>query len=115
MKIALAQFRTPIGSPEALRPHREAIRAAKEAGAQLVVCPELSLLGYPPRDLLLRKGVAEHCLRLAEELAREVPESMLVLVGLPTPASRRPFRNAVALLRGGRIEGFAAKHMGRRS
>ena len=98
MKIVLAQFRTQIGSTDALRPHREAIRKAKESGAQLVVCPELSLLGYPPRDLLLRKGVAEHCLRLAEGLAREVPESMLVLVGLPTRATDRPFHNAVALL-----------------
>jgi len=111
VKIVLAQFRTQIGSTDALRPHREAIRAAKEAGAQLVVCPELSLLGYPPRDLLLRKGVAERCLRMAEELASEVPESMLVLVGLPTRAANRPFHNAVAMLRGGRIEGVATKQL----
>lgn len=111
MKIVLAQFRTQIGSTDALRPHREAIRTAKEAGAQLVVCPELSLLGYPPRDLLLRKGVAERCLRMAEELAPEVPESMLVLVGLPTRAANRPFHNAVAMLRGGRIEGVATKQL----
>ncbi|MEY3143398.1 MAG: Glutamine-dependent synthetase [Planctomycetota bacterium] len=111
MKIVLAQFRTPIGSRDALRPHLEAIRFARESGAQLVVCPELSLLGYPPRDLLLRKGVAEHCLRMAEELAREVPASMLVLVGLPTRATNRPFHNAVALLRGGRVEGFATKQL----
>ena len=58
MKLVLAQFRTPIGSRDALAAHREALRVAKEAGASLVVCPELSLLGYPPRDLLLRKGVA---------------------------------------------------------
>ena len=111
MKIVLAQFRTQIGSTDALRPHREAIRTAKEAGAQLVVCPELSLLGYPPRDLLLRKGVAERCLGMAEELAPEVPESMLVLVGLPTRAANRPFHNAVAMLRGGRIEGVATKQL----
>jgi NAD+ synthase/NAD+ synthase (glutamine-hydrolysing) len=111
VKVVLAQFRTPIGSRDALRAHLEAVRIAKESGAQLVVCPELSLLGYPPRDLLLRKGVAERCLRMAEELAREVPASMLVLAGLPTPAATRPFRNAVALLRGGRIEGFAAKQL----
>ena len=111
MKILLAQFRTPIGSRDSLRPHREAVRAAKETGAQLVVCPELSLFGYPPRDLVLRKGVAERCLAMAEDLAGEVPESMLVLVGLPTRAARRPFHNAVALLRGGRIEGFASKQL----
>jgi NAD+ synthase (glutamine-hydrolysing) len=111
LKLVLAQFRTPIGSRDALAAHREALRVAKEAGASLVVCPELSLLGYPPRDLLLRKGVAEHCLRLAEELARDVPPSILFLAGLPVSSTQRPFRNAVALIRGGRIEGYAVKQL----
>ena len=111
MKICLAQFRTPIASRESLRLHRDAIAFAKAEGAQLVVCPELSLLGYPPRDLLLRRGVAEQCLAMAEELAKDVPDSMLVLAGLPVHATHRPYRNAVALLRGGRIDGFAAKQL----
>jgi NAD+ synthetase len=55
--------------------------------------------------------VAEHCLAMAEELAKGVPDSMLVLAGLPIRATQRPFRNAVGLLRGGRIEGFAAKQL----
>jgi len=111
VKVVLAQFRTSIGSRDALRPHLEAVRRGRDSGAQLVVCPELSLLGYPPRDILLRRGVAEHCLAMAEELAKGVPDSMLVLAGLPIRATQRPFRNAVALLRGGRIEGFAAKQL----
>jgi NAD+ synthase (glutamine-hydrolysing) len=111
LKVVLAQFRTSIGSRDALRPHHEALRVANHVGANLVVCPELSLLGYPPRDIVLRRGVAEHCLRMAEELARDVPASILFLAGLPVPATQRPFRNAVALIRGGRIEGFAAKQL----
>jgi len=111
VKVVLAQFRTSIGSRDALRPHLEAVRVGRDSGAQLVVCPELSLLGYPPRDILFRRGVAEHCLSMAEELAKGVPDSMLVLAGLPIRATQRPFRNAVALLRGGRIEGFAAKQL----
>jgi NAD+ synthetase len=111
VKVVLAQFRTSIGSRDALRPHLEAVRVGRDSGAQLVVCPELSLLGYPPRDILFRQGVAEHCLAMAEELAKGVPDSMLVLAGLPIRATQRPFRNAVALLRGGRIEGFAAKQL----
>ena len=34
---------------------KELIEKAKKSGAQLIIFPELSLLGYPPQDLLLRK------------------------------------------------------------
>jgi NAD+ synthase/NAD+ synthase (glutamine-hydrolysing) len=71
----------------------------------------MSLLGYPPRDLVERHGVADACLAACERLASVVPASMLALVGLPVPARGRPFANAMALLRGGRIEGFAHKQL----
>jgi NAD+ synthase (glutamine-hydrolysing) len=57
-------------------------RAAREAGADLVLFPELALTGYPPEDLLLR----EHFLRDAEAalqaLAREI-DGLTAIVGFP--------------------------------
>ncbi len=112
MKIALCQINARIGDiarNEAR--HAEAIARAASAGAQLAVFPEMSLLGYPPRDLVDRHGVAEACLAAAERLARVVPAGMTALVGIPIRAERRPLANALAILREGRIEGFARKQL----
>ena len=55
MKIALAQQNYHIGNFEDnTRKILEGIRLAKEAGADLVVFSELSVCGYPPRDLVER-------------------------------------------------------------
>ena len=112
MKIALAQINPTVGQlskNEAL--HASAIQRAIADGAQLLVFPEMSILGYPPRDLVARQGVVEACAAAVARLASIVPASMLVLIGLPIPARTRPFANALALVRGGRIEGFAVKQL----
>ena len=112
MKIALAQLNSTVGDIAGNEAkHAAAIARAAADGVGLVVFPEMSLLGYPPRDLVERHGVAEACLAAAERLARAVPPSMLALVGLPVASRGRPFANAMALLRGGRIEGFAHKQL----
>ena len=109
MKIALAQLNSKVGDiakNEAL--HTDAIARAVREGAELLVFPEMSILGYPPRDLVARHGVVEASLAAVERLAALVPASMLVLVGLPIASRGRPFQNALALLRAGRIECFEA-------
>ncbi len=57
MKIALGQINPTVGD---LAGNRErivhAIAEASRQGAELVIFPELALLGYPPRDLLLQAG-----------------------------------------------------------
>jgi NAD+ synthase (glutamine-hydrolysing) len=53
LRVALAQIDTTVGDFAGnARLVREATRAAKAAGAEVVVFPELCLTGYPPRDLL---------------------------------------------------------------
>ena len=112
MKIVLAQINSKIGDLAANEAkHAAAIARASAEGAGLVVFPEMSLLGYPPRDLVERHGVAAACLAACERLASAVPASMLAIVGLPVASRGRPFANAMALLRGGRIEGFAHKQL----
>ncbi|MCE2882477.1 MAG: NAD+ synthase [Planctomycetaceae bacterium] len=114
MKVALAQINARIGDLAANEAaHARALAEACAQGAEIVVFPEMSLLGYPPRDLVERHGVAEACIAAAERLARAVPAGVLALVGLPTkaPLRGRPLQNAIALLRGGRVEGFAAKQL----
>ncbi len=113
MLLALAQLDPVVGDVAANSEAAiAAIAAAKRAGASLVVGSELGLLGYPPRDLVLRAGVAEACVRAAERLASAFPEMTLVL-GLPRPVrdGARPCANSVALCRGGRIEAFYDKRL----
>jgi NAD+ synthase (glutamine-hydrolysing) len=111
MRIAIAQLDQVIGDLEgnALR-IIDAAGAARRAGADLVVTPELSLCGYPPEDLLLRPAFLEACGRQLALLAEATKDGPAVLVGFPEVASGQR-HNAVAVLRGGRIETVCRKQI----
>jgi NAD+ synthase (glutamine-hydrolysing) len=105
MRLALAQLDALVGD---LVGNGERIlnacRRAAEVGARLVLTPELSLWGYPPRDLLLRPSLLEAQSRALESLAAAMPAGTGVLVGMadPIPGSERPaLYNAVALVEAG--------------
>ena len=56
MRIALAQINPLVGDIDGNeRLVRERLVEAREAGAQIVLFPELTLTGYPPEDLLLKE------------------------------------------------------------
>ncbi|HVR04828.1 MAG TPA: NAD+ synthase [Solirubrobacteraceae bacterium] len=104
MRLALCQMNAVVGdiAGNARRIHA-GIEAAREAGAELVLLPELALTGYPPEDLLLR----EHFLRDAElalrELAREI-HGISAVLGFPEPApDGRALYNAAAVLAEGAV------------
>lgn len=111
MKIALANLDSRIG---ALEINAQAILDAARAdeGIDLLVTPELAISGYPPRDLLLREGFVERCERTVEELARQLPPKMLVLVGSPRRSSKGGrCGNSLAVCRGGEIIAWADKRL----
>jgi NAD+ synthase (glutamine-hydrolysing) len=57
LRIALAQVNVTVGDIAGnVRKSLDFIRQAREAGADLVVLPELTLTGYPPEDLLFKPG-----------------------------------------------------------
>jgi len=81
-------------------------RAARSQGADLVVTPELALMGYLPRDLLMNQGFVrrggEMLARIAAELAGAPP--LLVGVATPNPSDMgRPLFNSAVLLRNGAV------------
>jgi NAD+ synthetase len=106
MKIALAQINPLVGDIAGnTAKAAEYIDRAGEARADLVVFPELSVLGYPPRDLLRKEQFVADCQRAVEKLARHCSD-IAALVGFvrPTPeATGRPLQNAAALLAGGAV------------
>ncbi len=114
MRIALAQLNPTVGDiagnvARLLDAHR---RAADE-GADLVVTPEMSILGYPPKDLLLKPRFVADGLAAVQRLARQVDRPGL-LVGCASRregARGRPLHNTVALVAGGRVVGTVHKRL----
>ena len=106
MKIALLQINPIVGDLAGnARLIADAVRAAGRGGADLAVTPELALVGYLPRDLLLSEGFIRRSWEVLADLARELAGQPPVLVGLaePNPSEEgRPLYNAAVLLRGGR-------------
>ncbi len=112
MKIALAQFNPIVGDIAGnLAKSLTMITRAREAGASLVVFPELSVVGYPPRDLLRKERFVEDNTAALETLAGEC-RGIAALVGFvrqAPSATGRPLQNAAALLADGAIQGVHVK------
>jgi NAD+ synthase (glutamine-hydrolysing) len=70
---------------------RAGIEAARTAGAELVLLPELALTGYPPEDLLLREHFLEDARSALTELAAQV-EGIVAVVGFPERAREEDAR-----------------------
>ncbi len=106
VRIALAQLNTTVGDLSGNEAKiLAAYRRGEDAGVEIVVCPELSVTGYPPRDLLLKKRFVTQNLEALNRLAAATKKTGL-LVGYVGENRSRPGRevtNSVALLQEGRI------------
>lgn len=107
VRVAAAQINPTVGDlSNNTQKIAEWMRRAREAGVQILVFPELSLCGYPPKDLLLKpKFIRDQF----EELQLLIPESkgMLVLAGLVIRDGDS--YNAAAILHDGELLGFSYK------
>lgn len=107
MKIALAQINPTVGDiPGNAALIRRDLAAARKAGVQLVVFPELAVIGYPPKDLLLKPAVIAECVAAVEALAAECV-GIAAVIGYPCPSDSgdrgRALYNAAALCVDGKI------------
>lgn len=112
MKIALAQINPVIGDLKGnVVKINNYIERAKDAKCDLVVFSELSLVGYPPRDLLLRTDFVKAC---QDALIDILPftRGIGVLLGNITPVSGSDkLYNSAILLDDGRIAGTVNKSL----
>jgi len=86
VKVALAQINVTVGDLAGnAKKIVEFARRAHEAGAQLLLTPELSLCGYPPEDLLLRPAFMQACREQLHWIASELADcsGLHVVVGHP--------------------------------
>lgn len=114
MKIALAQINPVVGdiAGNIALVERDLGRAA-EAGADLVIFPELTVIGYPPKDLLLKPACIKQCLAAIERLASRCT-NIAAIIGYPAPSLEpqgRALHNAVAFCAHGRIVHTHAKSL----
>jgi NAD+ synthase/NAD+ synthase (glutamine-hydrolysing) len=83
-----------------------AVRRALAVGADLMVTPELALMGYLPRDLLMNRGFVRRAGEKLAAIAAELSGAPPLLVGLATPNScevGRPLFNSAVLVHNGRV------------
>src|SRR5256714_10416377 len=86
-------------------------RRAQAEGAGLILFPELSVCGYPPRELVERYSFVAHNREAIERIAGET-RGIAVICGLVTPAQAQTGKsvmNSAALLKGGRVAFLQSK------
>ncbi|MEG4224723.1 NAD+ synthase [Microcoleus sp. N9_B2] len=111
MKIAIAQLNPTIG--DIFGNSNLILEAAKKAeveGANLLLTPELSLIGYPPRDLLINPSfIADAGVQL-EQLAQALPPELAVIAGTALPNANavklggKSLFNSAVLLQNGAVK-----------
>jgi NAD+ synthetase len=114
MKIALAQTNPIVGDIRGNSARiAQYIDRAAQAGAELVVFSELSVVGYPPRDLLRKERFIADNLLAVDELARQCTK-IAALVGYVRPSggeTGRPLENVAGLLRDGAVQHVQVKSL----
>jgi NAD+ synthase (glutamine-hydrolysing) len=123
LRIALCQMNATVGDLAGnAKLIGAGIAAAKDAGARLVLFPELALTGYPPEDLLLREHFLSDTGARLRELAAAAHE-IVAIVGFPEriegalrtpePGSAGPMEpvlyNAAAVLADGAVQAIYRK------
>jgi len=107
MRIALLQLNPTVGDLNGNRERLQQVVQNLPPDLDLILTPELSLVGYPPRDLLLQPSFIARCHEAAQQLAQDLAGSPPLLVGLPMVNPLRPGRplfNSAALLHRGRLQ-----------
>jgi NAD+ synthetase len=109
VKIAIAQINCTVGDLSGNTAKiLEYCQRARDAGAALVVTPELALCGYPPEDLLLRDGFYKDCEAALSRLASRV-HGVTLVVGHPHRFGGQRY-NAASVVQDGRVIETYHKH-----
>jgi NAD+ synthase (glutamine-hydrolysing) len=107
LKLALCQMNPTVGDIAGNEQKiLEGALAAREAGAQLVLFPELAVTGYPPEDLLLKEHFLRDARAALERIAAGITD-VVALVGFPERAD--DVYNACAVLAEGSIQAIYRK------
>lgn len=105
MRITIAQLNPIVGDVTGnLALIEAAMQQARSDDSEVLVTNELALIGYPPRDLLLREGMVDACEKAVQRIAATAGD-LWVLVGHPRASTggTRPLRNSVSICHAGKV------------
>ena len=107
-KIALAQFSPHIGNLEAnAQKMLEQANEAKKQNADLIIFPELSSIGYPAEDLLLRPSLTKRTQQVFEQL--KTVKDIVMFFGFVNQTEDGQRYNAAAVMKDGQVLGVYNK------
>ena len=111
MRIAMGQIDTFVGDLEGNTAKMcEFIEKARRAGAELVVFPELSILGYPPRDLLDKRGFVADSISYWERIANACSGIGVIFGAVSVnEGCGKPYHNSAVFYEDGRLRAVAHK------
>jgi len=109
LTLVLAQLNQKVGD---LSANAEAMldARAEHHGADLIVYPELQLIGYPPEDLVLKPALVERAAAELERLARATSDGGPAMLVGSVFVRDGALHNGVALLDGGKVVATRFKH-----
>ncbi|MFB3814430.1 MAG: NAD+ synthase [Terriglobales bacterium] len=114
MKVALGQINPTVGDFTGNAAKIiDFSRRARAAGAGMVLFPELSVCGYPPRDLVEKPAFVERCGAMVERIAAET-SGITVICGYVSPAQAetgKSVMNSAAVLQDGRVALVQSKRL----
>ena len=107
-KIALAQFSPHVGNIEINVQHMiEQTNEAKKQHADIIVFPELSIIGYPAEDLLLRPSLTKRSEQAFKQLSKV--KDIVMVFGFVNQTEDGQRYNAAAVMKDGKILGIYNK------
>ena len=102
-RLTLAQIAPTVGDiPGNIARARTAWAAAKDAGADLLVLPEMFALGYQPQDLVMRPAVWREAMDAVAALAADTAQGPALAIGAPFHDGQALY-NALHICEGGKV------------
>ncbi len=109
LTIVMAQMSQSVGDLAANMAAMRSVRA-RHADADLILYPELQLIGYPPEDLVLKPALAVRAEAMLAELADDTADGGPAMLVGTVERDADGLYNIVALLDGGRVVATRRKH-----
>ena len=109
LRVALAQINPTVGDLAGNAGLiADAVKAAKDRGANLIVFPEMIVTGYPVEDLALRPSFQAASIRAVQEIAATITGDIVAVVGYLDQGPK----NAVAVIHDGKVRAtYVKRHL----